>query len=281
MVVNSINSLNNAIVDLHLPNILLNNVSLDYTVKTKRKIRHRKKKVQALRPLSFVAKEGELIGVIGRNGSGKSSLLRLIAGLETPTTGEVYASSQPALISVGGVLNQELTGEENIELGCLALGISRSELPAVKQRIEDLAGIGEAIYRPMKTYSSGMGARLRFAISLANSPRITLIDEALSTGDAATAERYTQAMNNLIAQAGTVFLVTHAAQTIEELCTRAIWLDFGEKVMDGDARLVARKYRWFAHNLAQGDEEKAMRLLADAKVEGATGYISKDDTHAS
>lgn len=281
MVVNSINSLNNAIVDLHLPNILLNNVSLEYTVKTKRKIRHRKKKVQALRPLSFVAKEGELIGVIGRNGSGKSSLLRLIAGLETPTTGEVYASSQPALISVGGVLNQELTGEKNIELGCLALGISRSELPAVKQRIEDLAGIGEAIYRPMKTYSSGMGARLRFAISLANSPRITLIDEALSTGDAATAERYTQAMNNLIAQAGTVFLVTHAAQTIEELCTRAIWLDFGEMVMDGDARLVARKYRWFAHNLAQGHEEKAMRLLADAKVEGATGYISKDDTHAS
>lgn len=258
----------------HLPNVLLNKVSLDYQVRVKGGgLTSEKKTVHALKPLSFVAHEGEFIGIVGRNGSGKSSLLRLIAGLETPTSGEVYASSQPSLISVGGVLNAELTGEENIELGALALGVSAADLPEVKKRVEDLAGIGEAIRRPMKTYSSGMGARLRFAITLANSPRITLIDEALSTGDAATGERYTQAMKELIENAGTVFLVSHAAQTIEEMCTRAIWLDFGDFVMDGDARAVARKYRWFAHNLAQGEEEKAAGLLAAAKAEGAAGYV--------
>lgn len=274
---NSTNPWNDLMQGAQFPNVLLNNVSLDYRVKVKGKGLARKEVVHALRPLSFVAHEGELIGIVGRNGSGKSSLLRLIAGLETPTSGEVYASSQPSLISVGGVLNNELTGEENIELGCLALGISPSDLPRVKQKVQDLAGIGDAIYRPMKTYSSGMGARLRFAITLANSPRITLIDEALSTGDAATGDRYTRAMNELIAQAGTVFLVTHAAQTIENLCTRAIWLDFGEFVMDGDAREVARKYRWFAHNLAQGHEEKAAGLLDDAKKLGAAGYVKNTE----
>lgn len=269
----SINKTDEFSLGSRLPNVLINRVSLDYEVRVKRKGLARKKTVHALQPISFVAHEGEFIGIVGRNGSGKSSLLRLIAGLETPTTGEIYASSQPSLISVGGVLNSDLTGEENIELGCLALGISRRDLPSVKQEIINLAGIGEAIYRPMKTYSSGMGARLRFAISIANSPQITLIDEALSTGDAATSERYTQAMNELIENAGTVFLVTHAAQTIEELCTRAIWLDFGEFVMDGDARVVARKYRWFAHKLAQGEEEKAAGLLVAAKAEGAAGYV--------
>lgn len=263
-------------VHVDLPNVLLNNVGLDYKVSTKGG-GVRQRIVHAVHPLSFVAHQGEFIGIVGRNGSGKSSLLRLIAGLETPTTGEVYASSQPTLITVNGVLNTELTGEENIELGCLALGITPAELPQAKAQVAELAGIGDAIYRPMKTYSSGMGARLRFAIMLANKPRIALIDEALSTGDAATGERYTQAMNELIAQSGTVFLVSHAAQTIENLCTRALWLDFGEFIMDGDARAVARKYRWFAHNLAQGNDEKAAQLLQDAKEEGARGYVRDEE----
>lgn len=257
------------------PNILVNNVSVDYPVVTQKGVFGPRKRriVHALQSLSFVATEGELIGLVGRNGSGKSTLLRVIAGLETATTGSVYASAKPSLVGVGAALNQELTGRQNIALGCLAMGLNRSELKEAEQKVIDLAGIGEAIDRPMKTYSSGMGARLRFAISLAAKPRIMLIDEALSTGDAAYAERSARAMQEVLDNAGTVFLVSHAAQTIEELCTRAIWLDFGEFVMDGDAREVARKYRWFAHNLAQGDEAKAAQLLADAKAQGASGYV--------
>lgn len=257
------------------PNILVNNVSVDYPVITQKGIFGPRKRrlIHALQPLSFVASEGELIGLVGRNGSGKSTLLRVIAGLETATTGSVYASAKPSLVGVGAALNQELTGRQNIALGCLAMGLECSDLKAAEEKVIDLAGIGDAIDRPLKTYSSGMAARLRFAISLAARPRIMLIDEALSTGDAAYAERSARAMQEVLDNAGTVFLVSHAAQTIEELCTRAIWLDFGEFVMDGDAREVARKYRWFAHNLAQGDEAKAAQLLADAKAQGASSYV--------
>ncbi|MFW0121466.1 ABC transporter ATP-binding protein [Rothia sp. CCM 9419] len=277
---NSTTDLSELVFGTKTPNVLVNNVSLDYVVSAGRsRITQSapKKIVHALQPLSFVAHEGEFIGIVGRNGSGKSSLLRLIAGLETPTSGEVYASSPPSLIGVHGVLNNDLSGEENIELGCLAMGLTPAELPDAKTQIMELAGIGEAINRPMRTYSSGMAARLRFAIMLANRPRITLIDEALSTGDASFADRSAQAMKELLDQAGTVFLVSHAAQTIENMCTRAIWLDFGELVMDGDAREVARKYRWFAHNIAQGDERKAARLLYDAKELGREGHVKNSE----
>ncbi|MDO4898123.1 MAG: ATP-binding cassette domain-containing protein [Rothia sp. (in: high G+C Gram-positive bacteria)] len=257
------------------PNILVNRVSVDYPVTTQKSLlgARKHKIVHALQSISLVAHEGEFIGLLGRNGSGKSTLLRVIAGLESATTGTVYAAARPTLVGVGAALNQELTGRQNIVLGCLAMGLKKSELAEAERKVIALAGIGEAIDRPMKTYSSGMGARLRFAISLAAKPRIMLIDEALSTGDASYAERSAEAMQEVLDNAGTVFLVSHAAQTIEELCNRAIWLDFGEFIMDGDAREVARKYRWFAHNLAQGDEAKAAQLLADARAEGARGYV--------
>lgn len=273
--------LDTAVFGERLPNVIVNNVSLDYEVSVSQKFPKPPKKhvVHAVQPISFAAYEGEFLGIVGRNGAGKSSLLRLIAGLETPTTGQVYSTTKPTLIGVSAALNSELTGEENIELGCLAMGLTKNQAKEAHDRVVELAGIGDAIKRPMKTYSSGMGARLSFAIMLANRPRIMLIDEALATGDAATNERFKNAMDELLGQAGTMFLVSHAAQTIENMCTRAIWLDFGELIMDGDAEVVSRKYRWFAHVLAQGDEEKAAGLLADAREEGRRGYVrnAEDD----
>lgn len=271
--------LDTAVFGERLPNVLVNNVSLDYKVSVPQGLFKPAKRhlVHAVQPISFAAHEGEFIGVVGRNGAGKSSLLRLIAGLETPTTGQVYATTKPTLIGVSAALNRELTGEQNIELGCLAMGLTPEQAKDAKDRVMELAGIGDAIKRPMKTYSSGMGARLSFAIMLANRPRIMLIDEALATGDAATNERFKHAMDDLLGQAGTMFLVSHAAQTIENMCTRAIWMDFGELIMDGDAEIVSRKYRWFAHVLAQGDEEKAAGLLADARELGRRGYLRKSE----
>lgn len=127
-----------------------------------------------------------------------------------------------------------------------------------------LAGIGEAIHRPMRTYSSGMGARLRFSIAAAAQPSILLIDEALGTGDAAFADRSRRKIDELRAGAGTIFLVSHAAQTIEEMCTRAIWLHKGELVIDGDAAQVARAYRWWAHCVARDDEAAAQEAFRRA-----------------
>ena len=224
--------------------------------------------VRALRGVSFVARAGDSVGLLGLNGSGKSTLLRLIAGLEQPRSGEIHASSVPMLLGVNAALQPELSGAENVRLGCLAMGMSPEDAQGAYRGIVNFADIGEAIHLPMKTYSSGMAARLRFAIAVAVRPEILLIDEALNTGDAAFKERSTERMRQMRGGAGTVFLVSHAAQTIEEECTRALWLHKGAVVIDGDAEDIARRYRWWAWNLAKGETETAAGLLAEAFEEG-------------
>ncbi|MGO1226993.1 MAG: ABC transporter ATP-binding protein [Brachybacterium sp.] len=225
--------------------------------------------VAALRGVSFTARSGEFIGIIGRNGSGKSTLLRVLAGLEPPSSGFVLTSENPMLLGVNAALIPDLTGAQNVKLGALAMGLTPQQADDVFDEVVELSALGDAIDLPMRTYSSGMGSRLKFAISLAANPSILMIDEALATGDATFAERSKRAMDSMLEKAGTVFLVNHAAQTIESMCSRAIWMERGQVVLDGDAVEVARKYRWFAHNIAQGDEEKAAGLLRDAMDEGA------------
>ena len=217
-----------------------------------------------LRGVTMAAREGEMVGLVGLNGSGKSSLLRVLAGLQPATSGTVVASAQPQLLGVSAALVPELSGEENIWLGTLAMGMTPDDAYFAKERIEDLAGLGDAIKQPMNTYSSGMGARLRFAISVAADPEILMIDEALSTGDASFAERSKEAMQGLIARAGTVFLVSHAAKTIEDMCTRALWLDAGTLIADGPAEEVANMYRYYAHSIALGKDDAAKKALQRA-----------------
>lgn len=217
-----------------------------------------------LRGITMAAREGEMIGIVGLNGSGKSSLLRVLAGLQPATAGTVVASAQPQLLGVSAALVPDLSGEDNIWLGTLAMGMTPDEAYFAKERIEQLAGLGEAIKQPMRTYSSGMGARLRFAISVAADPEILMIDEALSTGDASFAERSKEAMHGLITRAGTVFLVSHAAKAIEEMCTRALWLDAGTLIADGPADEVAHMYRYYAHSIALGKDEAAKGALLRA-----------------
>jgi len=220
--------------------------------------------VHALAGVSFVARAGEQVGIVGPNGSGKSTLLRVVAGLEAPTSGQVLAESQPVLIGVNAALVPDLSGVQNARLGCLAMGLTPQEATRAVPDIIATAGLGRAIHLPMRTYSSGMGSRLRFAIATAANPDILLIDEALATGDAAFKERSESRMRRLREDAGTVFLVSHAAQTVEETCTRAIWLDRGEVVLDGPAEDVALRYRKWAWALAQGRTEEAASLLDDA-----------------
>ncbi|GAA1731263.1 ABC transporter ATP-binding protein [Isoptericola hypogeus] len=223
--------------------------------------------VRALSGISFVARSGEQVGLVGQNGSGKSTLLRIIAGLENPTKGRVLAESTPVLIGVNAALVPDLSGEENIRLGCLAMGLTPAQAEAAVPEVKELAGLGKSIYLPMKTYSSGMGARLRFAIATASNPHILLIDEALATGDAAFKERSEARMQGLRKSAGTVFLVSHAAQTIEETCTRAIWLNHGRLVLDGPAEDVAVRYRKWAWAIAKDKPDVAKRLIEEAFAE--------------
>ncbi|MBM6403498.1 ABC transporter ATP-binding protein [Phycicoccus sp. CSK15P-2] len=233
--------------------------------------------VRALDDVSFVARAGESIGVVGQNGSGKSTLLRIVAGLETPTSGEVLATSTPTFLSVNAALVPEVSGLQNIRLGLLAMGRSPAEVDELVPDVIKLAGIGNAVHRPMRSYSSGMGARLRFAIAAAARPEILLIDEALATGDAASKERSEKRMAEIRSTAGTIFLVSHAAQTIEEMCTRAIWLHDGELVLDGPAEETARSYRWWAWNVAKGEDDVAADVLEKCRARLRATLVRHED----
>jgi teichoic acid transport system ATP-binding protein len=199
--------------------------------------------VHAVRGISFVAHRGEAIGIIGRNGSGKSTLLRAIAGLLPPNKGIVYTDGQPSLLGVNAALMDDLTGERNVHLGCLALGMSMAETKEKYDDIVDFAGIGDFISLPMRTYSSGMGARLRFAIASAKQHNILMIDEALATGDAQFRRKSEARIEELRANAGTVFLVSHSLEVVTETCSRALWVDQGKLVMDGPSKEVVAAYQ--------------------------------------
>ncbi|WP_087005411.1 ABC transporter ATP-binding protein [Gulosibacter sp. 10] len=215
-----------------------------------------KSTVEALRGVSLVAFKGEFIGLVGRNGSGKSTLLRVLAGLETPTSGSVLAKSKPQLMGVSAALMPKLTGLDNIRIGLLAMGLSPDDAESRIDRVAELADIGESIYMPMRTYSSGMVARLRFAISVSADPEILMIDEALSTGDGAFKERSNEAMRDLISRSGTGFLVNHSAPAIRDLCTRVIWMDKGEIIEDGGTDEVLPHYEEYLRALKRRGERR-------------------------
>jgi teichoic acid transport system ATP-binding protein len=198
--------------------------------------------VNAVRGVTFTAYRGEAIGLIGPNGSGKSTLLRAVAGLMAPSSGAVWTRGQASLLGVSAAMMGAMSGEQNIVLGCLAMGMTPEEISQSYESICEFAGIGEFVHLPMNTYSSGMGARLRFAIAAARVPDILLIDEALATGDAQFRRRSEQRILELREEAGTVFLVSHGLEIIRKTCTRAIWLEKGRIILDGDADSVVDAY---------------------------------------
>jgi len=204
------------------------------------------REVHAVKGVSFVAYRGEAIGLIGSNGSGKSTLLRAIAGLlPVERGGAIYAAGQPSLLGVNAALMNDLSGERNVELGCLAMGMSPAEVKAQIPDIIEFSGInerGDFSSLPMRTYSSGMAARLRFSIAAAKKHDVLLIDEALATGDAKFRKRSEQRVRDLRQEAGTVFLVSHSEQSIRDTCERSIWLESGEIRADGPTEDVLKEY---------------------------------------
>lgn len=200
------------------------------------------REVHAVKNVSFTVYKGETVGIIGTNGSGKSSLLRSIAGLTQPTNGAVFASARPVLLGVGAVLMPSLSGEKNIMLGGLAMGYSKKETAELAPAITEFAGLEEFIDLPMRTYSSGMSARLRFAIAASRNHDILIIDEALSVGDQQFRKRSEARMREMRDTAGTVFLVSHSIKSILDTCSRVIWLEKGVLKMDGDPLEVCKAY---------------------------------------
>jgi teichoic acid transport system ATP-binding protein len=203
------------------------------------------REVHAVRGVSFAAYRGEAIGLIGSNGSGKSTLLRAVAGLLPTERGAVYTAGQPSLLGVNAALMSDLTGERNIVLGALAMGMSKLQVRERFQQIVDFSGInaqGDFISLPMRTYSSGMAARLRFSIAAAKDHDVLLIDEALATGDRAFQQQSERRIRELRERAGTIFLVSHNQRSIRDVCDRVLWLENGQLRMDGPTETVISAY---------------------------------------
>jgi teichoic acid transport system ATP-binding protein len=206
--------------------------------------------VHAVRGVSFTAYRGEAIGLIGTNGSGKSTLLKAVAGLLPVENGRIFTDGQPSLLGVNAALMNDLTGERNVRLGGLAMGMTREQVRDRYDEIVDFSGInekGDFITLPMRTYSSGMAARLRFSIAAAKDHDVLLIDEALATGDRSFQKRSEQRIRELRKHAGTVFLVSHSNKSIRDTCDRVLWLERGELRMDGPTDDVLKAYEAFTN----------------------------------
>lgn len=229
--------------------------------------------VPALRGVSFTASEGETIGVIGHNGSGKSTLFRAMSGLIPTSEGKIWAADRPVLLGVNAALVPELSGENNIKLGLLAMGFSPEEAAAHVDEIADFAELNEFLYHPMRTYSSGMGARLRFAIASAKAHSILLIDEALSVGDRRFKLKSEQRIRELRDNAGLVMIVSHSVGSLKDTCERVLWIHKGELRADGAAKDVIDEYvRWTKQpgNAAVGAASAAKPARSAAKAQKPT-----------
>ena len=198
--------------------------------------------VHAVRGVSFEVGVGEVVGVIGANGTGKSTLLRAIAGLLPPSSGSVMVRTQPVLLTVAAALKPDLSGYRNITLGCLAMGLPMSEIRQRIDEVAEFAELGDALSRPLRTYSSGMRARLAFAIATLQQPDLLLIDEALAVGDRQFRTKSLARVRELQAEAASIVMVTHNMNEIRTTCSRAIWLDEGRVRMDGDTETVLAAY---------------------------------------
>src|SRR5690625_1811171 len=183
--------------------------------------------VHAVRGVSFVAHHGESIGIVGMNGAGKSTLLRAVAGLMPVSSGDVYVSGSSALLGVNAALIKSLTGERNIMIGGLALGLTKAEVQERYDEIVEFAGLQDFVLLLLTSYSYGIDARLLFAISPATVTDILMLDEALVTGDAAFRARRHKRIVQFRERAGTVFLVFHSIRAVRTMFDRAIWLDQG------------------------------------------------------
>ena len=214
--------------------------------------------VKALSGVNIDVHYGAVLGVIGSNGAGKSSLMRVISGIVPPTEGrvEVYGSVS-TLLALGVGFNPAMTGRDNVYLGGLAAGMSRDDIDKNFDAIADFSELGEAIDAPMRTYSSGMYARLAFSVAAVVEPDILIIDEALSTVEAKFKEKSLNRIKELRSSDRALILVSHALATIEDVCNEVVWLNKGTLMARGNPSEVIAQYRTFvnARKSASSDED--------------------------
>ena len=201
----------------------------------------------AVKGVSFYVREGEILGIIGKNGSGKSTTLNALAGIFSPDSGSIDLKGHSiSLLSIGVGFQREMTGRENIVLSGMLLGFSEEQVKAKEEEIIKFAELGDFIDMPVRTYSSGMYSKLAFSITAVLETDIMLIDEVLSVGDAKFKKKSYKKMQELIMDENrTVVIVSHSTETLEKLCTSLLWLHEGEIKMQGDTKTVLDAYNEF------------------------------------
>jgi lipopolysaccharide transport system ATP-binding protein len=215
------------------------------------------REIRALQDISFSIDRRERVGIIGRNGAGKTTLLSILAGIGQPTSGSVeVVGDVHAMLTIGTVLREEATGRENIYLDGAVHGRSRGEIDTLVDEIVAFAELGDFIERPVRTYSSGMKARLAFAMGAFIKTDVLIIDETLAAGDAVFARKASRRMKQLTSQGQIVIVVTHNLSAIVDICTRCLWLDSGKLVMDGTPEAVTKAY---SASVDQADEAELER----------------------
>lgn len=202
------------------------------------------KEVRANDNISFEVKKGESLMILGRNGAGKSTLLKMITGVVFPTSGDITVNGRvSALLELTAGFDNEFTGKENIYLKGQLMGLNDEEIRNIEQKVIDFAEIGDYIDQPVRTYSSGMKARLGFAISANIDPEILVVDEALSVGDKKFREKCQKKIDDIVEQDGvTVLYVTHSPESASEFCDRGLVLDAGKLVFDGPYEEASKAY---------------------------------------
>lgn len=215
------------------------------------KMGSRIERFHALKGISFEVEKGKILGIIGKNGSGKSTMLRAIAGIFSPDKGSIDLHGNTiSLLSIGVGFNKKLTGKENIYLSGMLLGFSEEEIKEKEKEIIAFADIGDFMDKPVKTYSSGMYSKLAFAITAILETDIMLIDEVLSVGDAQFKEKSYNKMKELISDENrTVIIVSHNLDTIQELCDEVLWINDGDFMEMGPVEEVIPKYKEFMENM--------------------------------
>jgi len=227
----------------------MDDVYLSYRVGPRHSLRdrvsrggHATRDIEAVRGISLTVSQGDVVGIIGLNGSGKSTLLRGCAGLLPLRSGEILATSRPTLLSVGGLLNQKMTGRANLKMGCMALGLSSVEVDERMADMVEFSGLGDAIDMPMFTYSTGMRSRVNFTMCTARTPEILLLDEILSGGDQSFQAKAINRINEIREQAGAVMLVSHSLREIRRSATRVVWVSEGKVRAEGESEEVILAY---------------------------------------
>ncbi len=218
----------------------------------------------ALKDVSFSIEKGETVGIIGKNGSGKSTLLKILTGVINETSGKkVVDGTVSALLELGTGFNAEYSGIENIYLNGMIMGIPREKMKDKVEEICEFAEIGEFINQPVKNYSSGMFVRLAFAVAINTDPEILIVDEALAVGDYRFQAKCYNKFEELKEKGKTILFVSHDIDAVRKFCTRAIWIDNGRIVMDGDVNSVSSKYMEFITS----NETDAMAVINNQKRE--------------